>query len=559
MSADEMTRRAMLRFLSIAGAYGAMMSPVGRILNSTLTGIADKAYADLSGVQPRIFVHINAEGGPPRWMWDLILAPTDSDLNNRFHRNPGIGNAFDLSGDQFLALKYQTIKYQGINVPLLWGSNVPTSNGGVRPMSDLLNNSLIIRGCNLKEDGHPNNNAKQIAPIAGQASITGLIADNALEPIPALQISGTSAGNRFQSNSGAAQASILYPSAYSITDLMAPFKGVLPTSFRSNASVNAAVEKAMSAFQKRAMSLDQRSAILFSDRQKTESLMKRNLNDYADYFTASADRYQDLIGRAFMTTNIPGLTDKPVRGSTTNVLFSHGESTTIADDNLLEIFKAATIPGLAYEFATAEFCIMQKLTRSFVLGAGGTANLNILKLATGGSVTAAPQSSIGHDQHYEGGALVAIAGSLYFSALSACLLEFTDFLKARGLFSETVINFVGDFNRIPANDGTGSGHGFQASSNLIISGIVPKLTVLGNIMSGAAAPVDESYGTGTWGTAGPVDALGGRQITIGNVTSTLSAMLRVELLAKNDQSLVVVEGDSVVKPIIEPAKNVEGS
>jgi hypothetical protein len=150
--------------------------------------------------------------------------------------------------------------------------------------------------------------------------------------------------------------------------------------------------------------------------------------------------------------------------------------------------------------------------------------------------------------------------SMGFRILSACLHEFTQSLNRQidphtgnNLFDETVIHLGGDFNRTPRVDGTGSDHGWQGGNGTLISGIIKKPIVIGNIYAARGSTNGKHYGT--WGHGAPVNVNGSnRVLSLGNLSSTITEMLRVKKIFPNEASLIggVVEGN--VYSLIEKAK-----
>ena len=116
------------------------------------------------------------------------------------------------------------------------------------------------------------------------------------------------------------------------------------------------------------------------------------------------------------------------------------------------------------------------------------------------------------------------------------------------MFNTSVLNFASEFNRSARPNGNGSDHGWRGSNATLFSGMIKAPIVIGNIQ-------EEKDSRNGWGIAAPLDELGGREMVIGNVASSISNILGCESPTPNDQSLVKIENHQV-KSLTGRSKNV---
>ncbi|PJB54294.1 MAG: hypothetical protein CO099_02355, partial [Bdellovibrio sp. CG_4_9_14_3_um_filter_39_7] len=120
----------------------------------------------------RNYIQFNLYGAPSRWGFDSLLKPYE---DSAFIQNKFVGNTLSPAREGHLGwdISYQTITVNGLNVPPLWNETTKQN----KKFSSLLENALFIRGCRLNFEGHPVNGAQQVAPVTGELSIHGRIAD----------------------------------------------------------------------------------------------------------------------------------------------------------------------------------------------------------------------------------------------------------------------------------------------------------------------------------------------------------------------------------------------
>ena len=124
--------------------------------------------------------------------------------------------------------------------------------------------------------------------------------------------------------------------------------------------------------------------------------------------------------------------------------------------------------------------------------------------------------------------LTSLALSTFWNrALAACLLELIDQLKAKGIYQDTIINIAGEFGRNPRNNGTGSDHSPEATSNTFLGGALAGNQFIGNTLKNST---HATY-SGTWGyyASNPALSTGGAPVgylNLGHLAASIATMLR---------------------------------
>jgi hypothetical protein len=542
------SRRQLLSLAGISAGTYMLRNPVLQLLQIMVDGMISRAVAEEAGTTlPRNYVFMGLPGGPSRWQFDLLLKPSPT---SPYAANGGVATKIvSTAASNSYAYQTNSMMSGGKNfaMPPVWSTQVNTSSGAT-PVSQLMNNALFIRGCDLKQDGHPTNYSRQVRANGGGASLSGLVADAANSPVPAVAYSffGT-----YASIVGTPEVQL--GQGDPISELMTPFSGFNNFGFRKDPLTAAAVDTALQALSQYSLSYNPGAAKLFATRRNAEKLILRQFGDvgakfntlYAKYSAAINSTITDPTAGGLMPVVIPTNTN-PNEFQTFNVV-----GPTIlqmpAGTDLRSVVTAATrIDFLANSLALMEFVLTEGIASSV---SGGS---YVMETTHPNGTVFAPN----HDQHATGIAMTTYLGSVYYRGLAAGLLEFIKALKGStnasgaNLFEETVIHLAGDFNRSPRTDGSGSDHGFNANSVAVFSGALPaKLQLVGNILTNNP---DKVY-SGTWGAAAGMDYLSGRTMGIGNIASTVSDLLRVESPTKNDASLFPKSGSF---DAIDEAKNV---
>ncbi len=67
-----------------------------------------------------------------------------------------------------------------------------------------------------------------------------------------------------------------------------------------------------------------------------------------------------------------------------------------------------------------------------------------------------------------------LCNTMHAMAISACLLELIDRLKAKGSCAETVIQITSEFGRKPRPDASGSEHGSTEQNSTLFLALLPE-------------------------------------------------------------------------------------
>ena len=557
------SRRQAISMMGLCGAASFLKTPSELLISGLVDGVFSRAQAQATGTQPRNHIYVNLNGGPARWFWDLPLVPYAGNLP--VLSNPHVNTKFSDAGISAGQPEYQTVAVtrQGVtlNMPSLWSTDIPTVGGGQVPMVNLLDNMLMIRGVNMRMDGHPDNNDKQVRPLMAAPSLGGLVADRSHRPLPAVGLPGGPNGV-FKSGRGIGQVQL---ESYSdpLRKIMQPFSrtadALAPAYLSRRQALDAALERALASLGEYARSSGAGSESLETARKSAEALIRQGIGDVSGEYTRLLAKYSALIDRCAIDP-VPGVTDKPVRYSDMIVANGFTPQTSVHEGfirnaDLRTVLQTSSNPGsLAEGFAVAEYLIKNKLSSAVTLGSGRVFGLRFEDLRDRATPTVAGTTGAGtwgYDEHFGGSVLSVIINTFLFRCLSACLYEFINVLKADGLFDESVIQIGAEFSRNPRRDQSGSDHGWMANCTSLFSGSIKKPMVLGNTL------LDSPYADGTWGAAATVQVDGAKQqLTIGHSTSTVAHLLRVQPILSNNGTLVA-ETTSGLEPTIELAQNKE--
>ncbi len=559
------SRRSFLRNSALATA-AISLSPIDILTNNLVNGIIEKTIADEKNIDlGKYYVHLALAGGPPRWMFDLPLIPNG--LKNSSNQN---GDEFgkgpmlvtQMSDYQSLSADYNLFQFMGYYFPHLWSTTVPTSDGGSKPMTELLRHMIMFRGLNLGADGHGMNRVKHVSPTPSGISLNGLAADEVGTPIPSIYMN-SSLGYKSRSGVSAANVSSSNP----LSTMLSPFKLDSGQSF-NNEQIEGFVDRALNLLQRRAAQVDAKNKNMFNDRYSAKRLFKKEFGNLNETFSSLRAKYENLIKRSMSEHNLVGVDMQPlisdgsfkfrVQSNLDNGQIMIQEGVDIRDHIVIDgrtrgMLNAessqgnTTIGNLASSLALAEFSILNNISNSVTLGSIG--HLSNLQLATRDFGLRTGRIS-NNDAHASGYISTMFYFSKYYKALSACLLEFTDVLKNntignKSYFEKSVIHIGGEFNRIARANGSGADHGWQGSNTSVITGMADRPHIIGNIK--------KSHGSrGGWGLAGEMND--GRDLIIGNVASSISVLLDKESPTPNDKSYLGLQNGKVQS--YEKPKNV---
>lgn len=558
MSERRLKRRQLLRQMGQFGcASSPLFSPAWALLQQMALGMGAAQIANAQGLKAKRYFFLQNFAGPARWMWDLMLNLNGEDLGNRM-----MATSFAAQGGRLTIPQYTTTSVfspqlqRTIQVPYLWQASVPRPGGLSRPMTDLLQNFLVLRGIDVNSPDHTGAAEKMTFIPGSQASLSGAVADLANTPIGAVEYNVYNLKYKSQNNSS---LSTLQPggSESNVFKVMLdPFQTVgggvqrqLATSLDNQ--IEAVIDSLMT-------SKSLYSPQLKNDRLNAKELIKTGFGDLSAEWTALYSKYRDLIQRSFAVT-VPGLNDLPlgVSGDRSSLDYRWIENVHLTNADIRTLINpgtdatSTTVYWLAEGFALAEFCLTRGYSHSVHIGNSYIYNVF-------------PQTGLANysfDSHSQGVFPTTLLNSMYFLAQSACLLELIERLKEKNLFNETVIHTAGEFNRRPQIGASGADHAWEAQSVSLMSGAIQGPMVVGNIYKNSAKPELTSY-PGTWGYAAPVLANKTIVATEGNVIATVANLLRIPNPSPNNQPLAyltTVAGAEKVVPLVGPPEIIDNS
>ena len=530
------SRRDFLKLMGQGAALPLMQTPLQILIQSILAGAVQSAAAEAAGVRPRKLLHILFAGAPSRWMHDHFLTPYEKNYMPSLQ----VGTSFTNDGSKVTGLGYSTILRKGINVPHMWQFQVPDSSGGMRPMDDLLNNMLHIRGINIGNPDHAASQALQFLPLGADQSLSALSADKSSAPIPAINAGVNS--YRFRSTAAKSACTV---SNYGnmLKNLLEPFNRKTYTGFANQRlQMDSVMDNCLKALNASAQALHPDADVIAGSMNAARDLLSKGFANLDADWNALLLKYKNLMSAAINPSRVlVGINDFPIPSNGTSKYQANG----IVINNGLDIRKIITTNSrpvrMAEHFAMAEYILINNLSDSITIGPGRMEELLINSIL----------EVVDFDEHGTSGMVALLINTNYNMAFSACLLELIDRLKEAGIFSETVIVSGGEFSRSTKTDGSGSDHGYLGGSSSIYSGALTGPMVLGNIL--IDDPSDHRY-RGTWGQSAPVSELG-KTIDLGHWSSTIAQLLRVPSPITASKSLLM-EKDSSFVPIIEKARQV---
>jgi hypothetical protein len=574
---SRLSRRKFLAFTGLAGLSQLFWFDPIRQLASTIARSTSRSDS------VRNYVQFNLYGAPSRWFFDQVLRPSDAD---EFVPAAGMYNRIDEANGLVAKGSYRDVNIRGLNMPHLWAYDVAIPGGGKRPMADLMDHMLIIRGCDIRTNGHPLANFQQVRPSPFGPSLTGLVADASVCPIPAICVGRAPAADAYLAPKGTSLARIPHDHPDYISFLLEPFsQGV--------EGGEEAADRAAKILAERIGGTNPSLMSLCGDRQRAGEMLRKGFSKFAHAFGPLVRKYDDLFHRSLHLTPVEGVTDRPIPGALfpfTSIVPGGPQPSLAAyyldrkilcGGDLREIFLRARCNYLAKQFAIAEFALTERLSSSILLTSPNPleqANYILTDLdpfeyvrldelheelgVTEGHVVyhagrrARQQRGykLLHDAHETGWLVNTISCTMFFRGFASCLSELIERLKAthgregESLFEDTVIQVASEFDRYPRSEGANFTHSPRAHVTSFFSGLIREPAILGNIKVG-----NNSQPAGTMGFAAPVRELGA-PVSLQNISSTVSEMVGVAKINPDAQALVSVHGSSL-EPAISPGKN----
>lgn len=525
-------------FLKVASRNLGILGVGSMIYDTVLIQLFQKAFAQTTAtLNPTgYYIHMSLPGGPPRWMFDLPLAPQG--ITNSNFLQGSFGTVIEKNAMGNYLSRYSVDKHviggKTIHLPPVWNMKV------AQPFTDLLQHTLFIRGMNMEINSHDLSNSRQVAPIIGGTSIHGAVADGSSRPIPGVIDGVSRASLAFKSKKGLS-SNTLGTDSNPIATLLQPFQNYMASRSVHNPAMAPLQEQAFKQFEKYAAERGIASSALSEMYDSAIDLIGNDIYRISEKWPSTLKKYNDLIHEALHPNkgSLPGLFDKAISSQASTAFKGTDVKMVTLSDARDMITPTLSAGRMAANFAAAEI-LLDKVTASMSLGFSG---LGGLESGTG-------SFNLGHDQHNAGNVVSTMMTTLFYRAFLASLTEYVEVLKTQGLFDKTVIHISAEFNRTPQTDGGGADHGVEASNTTLISGMLQKPAVIGNIQ---IADYNTRY-KGTFGVSKPFGGLP-RAIQVNDVARTITNMLRVDDIVTNANPLLKPSGNFWI-PKTEEANNV---
>lgn len=500
----ELTRRELLHFLGLA-CSSAALSPVHLLTQSLISGLATKAYAADLKLNPRRLLYIQLAGGPPRWVFDQFLNPYNS---AGFIPNLQTSTKYKSIDGRYTEAEHKTVALKGIHAPWMWQFDLPTVNGGSRPMADLLDNLLALQGLDSGNDSHDISRVNVFTPLGAMQSLTAMAGDSGDSPIKSVSCGASLMTHK--SIKGFSNVTLREDGQSNLVqDLMDPFISTSSAAYSSKKQqLQDFINASMTSLQNTSHGEHFGANSISTDQKTVAELLAYSLNGLSTYWTATVAKYDSLIKRSLdMTNPLPGINDLPIgsplaRNNTYRINADNSVATAADLRTLIPLDGKMGL--LSRHMALAEYLFVNKLTHSLTIN---------------------PGSFTSPDEHFVGVMVSLVKNTYCWRAYAACLLELISQFKNAQIFNDTVIAVVGDFNRSPQLAGSGSDHRATASSGVFYSGAIQGPMILGQLKADSG-PKSGSIGDGD-GTR-----------DYGNLLSSSAALLRVPSPVTAKQTMV---------------------
>jgi hypothetical protein len=481
----DFARRHALKILGAATLAPVFKNPVAHLMDSMVKGLIHEARAVTGGKAPRNLVVFYLPGGAPRWSFDQIHDPYVTGISNA--GNLQVVNG--MSGGNSTMLKVP-IGFSGgrtLYLPPIWNSNLPVASGGFVPMSNVLNNAMIIQGVNMLADGHSGNAAALVQPNSSAPSYGGFVADASESSVPSIALPYGQYSYRAPSGGGITP---IFGFSNPLGNLLSPFEQQSTNSgfLSRRAAMDLAMKSALQKLGQFAGSSDPAALALFSSQNKAENLLKSSLGDLSGSYSTLFTKYQSLMRLAIdqSKAGVAGVTNSAIAAS--NFSAAHrkyqipgGALIAATQTDLRDLITATTfVDGLAENFAITEYMITNGYSQYVSAGYG---DLQALEPVSGGGLVASTS-----DEHDVGSIVSLIVNTARYRAFYACMNEFISVLKTKNLWSNSVILYGSEFNRAPRSDASGSDHGWQANVYTILSGAIDGPYMVGNTVGASGLP-----------------------------------------------------------------------
>ena len=256
---------------------------------------------------PRRYIVIHQGGGPPRWMYDLMLNPH---RDNRFGdgADHGMGTRFKgTNQNRYTELAFDQFDYRGLSFPYLWSQNVAARGSGFRPASALLDNMFHFRGINMGNASHDGAIKNQQVPGGADETLTALVGDHTDKPFSTMNINLS--GWNFTSAVGKGfQRGPFSGSGNLISMLLSPFQRV-DSLDQLNAAVGSQISAMENAMLADAQNRGNEAAAIRTNIATARELISRNFGDLNQQWADLESKYLDLVNRT-LGMEFAGINDK---------------------------------------------------------------------------------------------------------------------------------------------------------------------------------------------------------------------------------------------------------
>lgn len=516
------------KFLTDAAKSLGFLGLTPSLANIVVQALASQAKAQALQGSDKRYVFFCFPGAPPRWFFDLPLTPNGSS-DDFSHAGLGtfVGPVSGIAKAQYKTWQDPVSKYY---LPPVWGSNPA---GGA--FTNCISNAFFVRGLDLEINNHLLGRLRNQSPIIGGLSIAGVLAQKTANPFPAASLGSISGAFKSEAPISPVELSMSVTATTNpISNLMSYFAGNAPVE-------NLATQDLQDKINQFAESNEFSKPQLLESKSRADDLIRLGVSNFTDKWPAIYSKYQSLVTSALARTNtekfMANAVLKPPAASgvplVNDARLKISDSDTVNPDiaDLRNMINASTnVPNLAATFAAVEILITMGLTQVVTMDISGLTGLNKNKAGT--------KFNLNNDQHYVGNLVSTIGTTFLYRATLTCTEEFIKVLKTEGLWDKTVIQFGSEFSRNAQVNGAGSDHGFKGGSALILSGMIKKTTVVGNIEK----DLNPTY-LGHWGLAAKHPLTNYEYpIRINDVAKTVCGMLGVRNVANNGVYLLKNNG-----------------
>lgn len=509
------------QFIKNSAEAAVMLGSLDMIMNALMAG---KAYAQ-SSTGFKNFVFIALDGAPPRWCFDLMLGASANVM-----KNPMVCNKYTGSATQYSDAAYETVPFNGHQVPYLWNQSVSTMGGLVKP-SILLNNMINIGGIDVLSGAHPAARRLHQSAVPNTYSLSSIMADlaqasttnPATNLIRAISLDGGSDSIYKSWKGNSALLRLTTTTGNNLQALFEPMKhytvqqGISATTKRNTTALKAEILDVVAAMNPTAK--EYYKTLLDNSERANDMIIGRSLEVFQnlteDWTALYTNKYKKIITDTLART-YAGINDKPIKDATSASQERYNTQLGGYIPNNLDvnsILSGANLDKMAAQFAVAEFLLKNGISPSISIHPSHFDNVTI------GTTTI----DFNSDQHSVGYMVGVHANSMFYLAFSACLIEFVQLLKTENIFDDTLIYFGGEFNRSARFDGGGSDHGTEATSVTLISGKINGFKPIACIYKDAQAGGYSANYRGSWGHGAPWPSDG----KVLNIIQVWASMLRV--------------------------------